>query len=154
LNNRKFEKKISEVPWADRKTATGDAYQIPEALSEIRSPDADVRKRAYWKIDNHVVLQSDLYEAAYDVVPFLIDIVRDRTSFGRELAYDLLFEIANGYAPEDVTCEIGAGERVPLQVACHMALIAGQDVFEGDRHDPDPVIRSKASELLERLQGD
>jgi hypothetical protein len=146
-----FEKRLRERPWGERRTAHRDAGHVPDAIMGLLSPDAGVRRKAYWKIDNYVVLHGDLYEAAFDVVPFLVEIVADRTSPGRDLAYMALFELANGYpVPRDACVAVG-GEAIPLRRAIHAELLKHRALFEQDVNDADEDIRRDAFDILECL---
>jgi hypothetical protein len=135
------------------RTAHGTAVHLPAALEGLLSPDPTTREKSYWSLDNNVVLQADLHEAAYFVIPFLLEALRIRVPFGRDRIYDLLFEIGNGYAPDDVTCTTLDGNIVPLRLACHSAVRSGREIFQRDLEDTDPIIRSRAAELLESFQG-
>jgi hypothetical protein len=142
---------LSAVPWGQKSVASGSAAHVPQALAGLVSPDAAVRNRSYWQLDNEVVLQSDLYEAAYFVIPFLIRFLSEKSPHGRDRIYDLLFEIANGEAPTTITCETSDGDVLPLKQACAGELKKGLSVFRRDTSDADPLIRQKAKELIELL---
>jgi hypothetical protein len=124
---------------------------VPEALIGLLSPDEETQKRSYWRLDNHVVLQSDLYEAAYFVVPILVQMLGDRVTHGRERIYDLLYEIANGYAPPTTLCRAKDGRLTPLRQACAEELNNGLPVFNRDTMDEDPRVAVKAGELVKLL---
>ena len=151
IMNEEMIRKMLEVPWGQRKTKSGDARAVPGALLSINSPDARVRYEAYWSIDNYVVVQSDLYESALDVVPFLIELARERPLYGRDRVYDLLIEIACGSVPDDVTATDLSGKKIPLQTACHKAVALGRDVYNRDLNDEDPLIRSQVADLIDQL---
>ena len=146
-------RRLSDIPWEQRRTASGFACDVPYAIRELASPDEAVRRRAYWRLDNHIVVQSDLFEAAYDVVPILVAMLEERIKYGRDLAYDLLYELGNGYAPDDVTCRRRDGATVGLREGCRSEVKAGIHVYERDLRDPDPKIRSNASDLIELIAG-
>lgn len=145
---------LSAIPWSQKSIASGNAAHVPEALAGLLSPDATVRNRSYWQLDNEVVLQSDLYEAAYFVIPFLIRFLSEKVPHGRDRIYDLLYEIAHGDAPSTVTCRISDGEVVPLKQACAAELKKGLQVLLRDTSDADPLIRQKAKELIQLLPSD
>ena len=127
------------------------AEQVPEALIGLLSPDEETHNRSYWRLDNEVVLQSDLYEAAYYAIPILVQMLADRVPHGRERIYDLLYEIANGYAPATNLCRTRDDRLVPLREACAKELTSGVDVFNRDANDEDPRIGAKARDLMELL---
>jgi hypothetical protein len=143
---------IHAVPWGDLAVASGRASHVPEALLNLLSPDAETRNRAYWQLDNEVVLQSDLYEAAYFVVPILIMILEGKPEFGGDRIYDLLYEIANGWAPATTVCRSRDGTVIPLKEACVQELRRGIRVFSADMTDPDPSLSAKAGELVGLLE--
>jgi hypothetical protein len=80
--------------WASLKTNVGFAEQVPTALVDLLSDDKDLVEKAYWKIDNHVVLQSDLSESAKYVPKYLEEVVLKAKYKGS--AIELLFQIGNG----------------------------------------------------------
>lgn len=57
-----------DIPWSRLRQMTGTCEAIPGALRDLCSDDPARRKAAYWQIENHVVVQRDLYEAA----PFVV----------------------------------------------------------------------------------
>ncbi len=144
-------KDIADVPWSEKAVASGRAGHIPKALAGMVSPDQEVRNRSYWQLDNEVVLQSDLFEAAYFIIPFLVQFLDEKVADGRDRIYDLLYEIGNGYAPATVKVLTAVGDFVPLIVACARELKKARDVFLRDTNDGDPVVSEKAKELMELL---
>jgi len=144
---------LHAIAWSEKAVASGKADKVPQALVGLLSPDEKVRDRSYWQLDNEVVLQSDLYEAAYFVIPFLIDSLKATVPFGRERIYDLLYEIAHGDAPSTTVCRTNEGDIVPLNQACAGELKKGLALFLRDTTDGNPAIREKAKELLELLDG-
>ena len=147
----KLDESISCVPWNDIKVASGTAEQVPDALIGLLSPDEETQNRSYWRLDNEVVLQSDLYEAAYYVIPILVQMLADKVPHGRERIYDLLYEIANGYAPATSSCRTRDGKLVTLREACAEEPNDGLNIFRQDADDADPRITAKARELVALL---
>jgi hypothetical protein len=148
----KLDQYISHVPWSEVRVASGKAGHVPEALIGLLSPDEETQNRSYWRLDNEVVLQSDLYEAAYFVVPVLVQMLDDRVAHGRERIYDLLYEIANGCAPPTTLCRTKDGRLVPLRQACLDELKNGLSVFDRDTTDEEASIAAKARELVALLE--
>ncbi|TQF70729.1 hypothetical protein [Pseudoalteromonas luteoviolacea] len=83
--------------WASLKTNVGDAKHVPDAILALLSDDEDEVERAYWKIDNHVVLQSDLSESAKYVPKYLEEVLIKAKFKGSTL--ELLFQIGYGASP-------------------------------------------------------
>jgi len=141
-----------KINWNDIKTNIGMATGVPAALEGLTSDDPQMRHCSYWQLDNVVVLQSDLSEAACVVVPYLVEMLEHGPAYGRDKIYDLLYEIANGYAPDDYLWRTPEGEGIPLRIACLEQVKKGTKVFERDLTDQDDQVKSKASELLELLR--
>ncbi len=101
--NHFVELEISRHPWATLRKLNGTAEQIGSALLELMSAaDADAAKAAYWKIENHAVVQGQLFESAIQVVPCLLALLlEDRLRCIRISALELLFQIVAGEADEE-----------------------------------------------------
>jgi hypothetical protein len=145
---------LDDVPWQRLRLSYGTAEKIPAAIARLTADDEETRRRAYWNLDNGVVCQSDLYEAAPYVVPFVLEIVERRNCPGNLLAYKLLYEIANGRAPDEVMSDYwmdtGPKRRMPLMEACRLAVLTGGDLYERDARE-DSLVRKPAMELLNRM---
>jgi hypothetical protein len=150
----KLDDYLSHVRWNELSVASGAANEVPQALMGLLSPDEETQRRSYWQLDNEVVLQSDLYEAAYFVIPVLVQMLVDRVAHGRERIYDLLYEIANGYAPPEIECQTFDGRAIPLKNACVEELKRGLSVFDRDTVDEDTLVKTKAKELVQLLVKD
>lgn len=143
---------LLHIPWETKRVLPGTkADRIPEALCGLLSENPDIRKQAYWHLDNCVVVQSDLYEAAWYVIPFLLEILQASVDAGREEVYDLLYEIGNGGArPEQVIVHEN-GTTYPLEAACREEVIAGWPLYLADMHHERLSVKGKALELIESL---
>ena len=94
---------IDKIPWSKLSTAHGTAEHVPGSLRLLLSNDIETARKAYGQLDNWVVLQSDLYESAVYLPRFLIEALDYcPSSANKVLILDLLFELANGYAPPDL----------------------------------------------------
>lgn len=87
-------KQIDETEWDKLKTNVGNASHVPEALNGLLSDDERKVEKAYWKIDNYVVLQGDLSESASYLPRFLEEIVY--VVKNKENILELLFQIGSG----------------------------------------------------------
>ncbi|MCG7499695.1 hypothetical protein MHO82_22785 [Vibrio sp. Of7-15] len=83
--------------WASLKTNVGNAKHVPYALLALLSDDENEVKRAYWQIDNYVVLQSDLSQSTRYVTKYLEEVLIKAKFKGYTL--ELLFQIGNGISP-------------------------------------------------------
>jgi hypothetical protein len=97
---------LARINWSAIREADGPATAVPGAIRHLlAAKSADDVSRAYWKLENHVVLQGQLFEAAAFVVPVLMAaLVReDRPIYVRRGLLELLFQILSGSPhPEEV----------------------------------------------------
>lgn len=164
--------KISEIIKAARNVDWGSleciehqpCRNIPDALAGLCSDDPQLRQRAYWKFDNHVVVQSGLYNSAFYVIPFVIQLLKENIKsnrHNREL-YDLLFELGNGCGPGDVEFSIvtepfthyipkNGGIKWSLPEACYNAVFAGWNIYYEDLMNQNSPNRKYALELISSL---
>ncbi|MDP5208574.1 hypothetical protein [Microbulbifer sp. 2205BS26-8] len=142
--------KIDSVNWEQLQQAHGNAEHVPSAIKNLISEDAKTREASYWQLDNHIVLQSDLYEASFYAIPFLIEILQSDTSLGRDYVYDLLFEIANGHAAQELKCSYD-GQELGLREACRVSIIDFLPVFLSEVADLNSSCREQALDLLMSL---
>ena len=110
-----------------------------------------MQEASYWKLDNHVVLQGDLYQSAFYVIPFMIEIIFSKTQHSRGLAYDLLFEIANGFAVEDESC-LYKDMELSLTDACKAAVSDGMCWYLEEVADMTSKYRENALDLIISLE--
>jgi len=143
---------LDKLNWSALKTAHGDASHIPGAIRGLIAEDKQTREMSYWKLENYVVLQSDLYEAAFYVVPFLLEILSSDIKEGRERVYDLIFEIGNGYAPKRYKIKNLDGELTSLAEACRASVIKGMEVYINEVQDKTSQAREKALDVLFSLE--
>ncbi|MCP4536765.1 MAG: hypothetical protein GY832_06430 [Chloroflexi bacterium] len=154
-------KNLGKVSWKELRQAHGNASHVPQAIRDLVSERAHVRKSAYWKLDNFVVLQGDLYEAAAYVPPFLISILKSSVPHGRDLVLDVLYEIGNGCAilGEKLRIQIDSQGRIneydpddapTIQHACRKAVLEGVEYYLRELETSSPSNRA-ASQLVSSL---
>ena len=140
------------IDWAALRTAHGNAAHVPDALARLRSDVDDTRKAAYWQLDNHVVLQGNLFEAAPFVADELIRMLDGELSDAtKSLVYRLLFEIRNGYA-SDTTTVIRDGRSVLLREACHQVVGDALSLYRSDLTTADVGVRREVIDLLASME--
>ena len=153
---------LDRIPWSQLQQAHGRAGHVPEAVRDLLSHDTEVVTSAYWQLDNYVVLQSDLYEAAAYLPEFLIESLQYAAPVGKAAILDLLYEIANGYAPPEQTLRfhvtpsgelrpLPTGEAPAIREACWGGVLAGVARYEAEVQNPDRNVSERAAELLELL---
>lgn len=140
------------IDWAVLRTAHGSAAHVPDALAGLRNDDEDIRTAAYWQLDNHVVLQGNLFEAAPFVADELMRMLKDEVSGPtRVLIYRLLFEIRNGYA-RDIDTVTRDGRSVPLREACQQTVSTALQLYRADLVAADAGLRKEAVDLLASME--
>ncbi len=75
---------------------------IPTAIDLLFSNEFSDRVKGYWGIDNHAVVQGDLYSSA----PYAARLIVNRLLAERNLTYEvvnILFELHNGSGPKELT---------------------------------------------------
>jgi len=138
---------MNTIDWNTIKTAHGTAGNIPVALEKLSSIDSQTRKEGYWQIDNHAVLQGDLYEAAYYVIDPLVQLLTQKNSPDKINSIELLIEITLGWAPTDVMIEI-EGKSIPLQSACHSKIKGYTNLLKQISSSSQEKEKNKIDELI------
>ncbi len=85
---------LDSIEWNELETNVGSASHVPDALKGLLSENEEEVEKAYWKIDNHVVLQGDLSESALYIPKFLEEALYI-TKYKR-IVLELLFQIGSG----------------------------------------------------------
>ncbi len=102
-----------DIDWDLLESCAGlaNAGDIPESIEHLFSSDAKLREKGYWGIDNHAVVQSDLYSSA----PYAARLIVDRFLQGKVVTYELVnifFELFNGSGPEVLKVGLLQGETI------------------------------------------
>lgn len=90
--------RIHDDKWKELQTQSTDATNIPNAIVALLSECEEDFEKAYWQIENHVVVQGDLYSAAA-LVPKYLEKVYLQSAFKHGVA-ELLFQIGGGYSSD------------------------------------------------------
>jgi hypothetical protein len=88
---------LDEIDWSRLTHAYGAATDVPDQIRALRSPDADLRRRALWKLYGNIFHQGTRYEATAYAVPFLLELLGDPSTPERAELLGLLVSIAIGY---------------------------------------------------------
>lgn len=94
---------IARTPWNTLRVMMGTAEHVPAALRQLLSATTAAEgDAAYWKLENRVVVQGQLYNSAEFVVPVLLAALLEprprHTTIG---ILELLFQIVSGQSHED-----------------------------------------------------
>ncbi|MFD2205558.1 hypothetical protein [Kiloniella antarctica] len=88
---------INRHDWRKLETVPSSNSNISTALLDLsRAITKNQAHDAYWRIDNHVIVQGDLYQAAVAVVPCVLEILQNCPKEARPFCLDLLAEIGFG----------------------------------------------------------
>lgn len=111
------ELEIARVNWSCLREAGGSAGEIGVGLAALLSASSSEQiEAAYWRLENHVVVQGEVFEVAEATVSVLVASLADRyPSQVRVAVLELLFQIVNGAASPG---EITAGNHELLE-RCH-----------------------------------
>jgi len=138
--NKLLKLELAAVDWSSMRVMEGiDAARIPTAVERLVSAESEEEAReAYWQLDNTVVVQGQLFEAAQHLVPALhAALVGELASPAREAIADLLVEICAGEADES---EVALGNE-QLGDSCRAAVSEGIWLMYGLLLDQDPRTR-------------
>lgn len=142
-----------KIPWELLESARGhaDPTQIPRHLEMLFSPNATERKAAYWGIDNHAVVQSDLCTSA----PYAAYLIADRLDHGKAAtpeAIEALIEIYLGSGPEQLQVGPLAGES--LEALCQRFVRKAAEILQSGQDQLDGASSQKIDELAAVISPD
>ena len=154
---------IHKINWNEIRSNMGFCDSIPQAIENLISSNAEIRENAYWKLDNHIVVQGTLYEGAFYVIPFLLNYIYNDIENGKKEIYNLLYEIANGWSDYNDYVEFkyseyenimyfipdkNNGVKLPLQLACRNAILSAWDVLKKELYDDSSDCRSIVLDII------
>lgn len=89
---------VENTDWSVLREATGTSEDVGRALAQlIDAPTAERATEAYWRIENHAVVQGELFEVAEACTSVLVAALADtRPRHVRVSTLDLLFQILSG----------------------------------------------------------
>src|SRR6266545_7943993 len=95
-----LEWELERVDWATlRISARRSAAAVPDALRALASAETEeAAEAAYWRLDNNIVVQGCLYEAAEHVVGPLMLLLCDGSDLRRQWILNLLIELVGAAA--------------------------------------------------------
>jgi hypothetical protein len=112
-----------KVDWSNLVACYGaaSAERVPQAVDKLFSRLAWRRRRAYWQIDNFVVVQGGLFESAPYTARLVVDKLKANPNKLNLEILDLLFELANGNAGGGLV-EHGPLKGKPIEQLCREAI--------------------------------
>jgi hypothetical protein len=158
-------KELNKVDWSQLQHACGSAQDVPRHLLELKSGDEDTRADAINELRNTIWHQGNIYEATSYAVPFLIELLEDKSVSGKEEILRLLELIRTGRtahvlaAPESnskqspgIDSETSA-ELTWMKSAC-AAIEHGKSVYLELLKEKNPNSRAACGQLLRCLEPD
>lgn len=137
------------LAWSSFATATGLASDVPEALTALWRATSDSEAQvAYWRLDNVVVVQGSVYEAARHVIDACVRIAVLGGTLQRRWGMELLLQIAGGWT------DPGELERLDADVAseCRQRLRRSLEAIYGLLADEDANVRELAAEVIAQVE--
>ncbi len=135
------------IDWSKLESCrASDPELIPKAIDKLFSTDSSVRTKGYWGIDNHAVVQSDLYSSA----PYAARQIVDRLISGEAVTYEvinILFELHNGFGPDKFTVGPLAGDT--LESLCKRIVEESKDYLLSSRSQLPNELIQDVNDLLE-----
>jgi len=130
---------LDRVDWARLGHAYGPAVDVPDQIRALRSPEADVRRKARGKLYGNIFHQGTRYEATAYAVPFLLEILAAADSADRSDLIGLLTAVAVGYDESWLPDGLPIAEHRRAAVGGDILLAAaphpGDDDFDEDEGD-------------------
>jgi hypothetical protein len=140
------------VDWAALREIVGDARDIPSAVEAlILARDEEAADNAYWRIDNHVVVQGQLFESALPLTPILLALLAgELEEIVRPRVLELLMQIVLGKSAES---ELICGNH-NLGDLCKLAVSKGLWLYYLELLKERPTTQKLALELIAECESD
>lgn len=102
---------LSRVDWSRLRDVAGFADYVPSVIKALLNAESiEEAEELYWRIDNHVVVQGQLFEAAEYLVPVLMSsLLEINQDFIKYYVFDLLIQIVAGF-PDRSEMALGNSE--------------------------------------------
>lgn len=142
---------IARYDWRNVQESDGAAVGIPTAFIELlRSSGPEAAVKAYWKLENHVIVQGSLFEASVCVVSLIGAALAEptRPKWVRIQLLELLFQIVTGEShPDEVARGVpDLGQRCRSEAKKLLWILYG--IFQ------DGELWRAAREIIERVDDD
>jgi len=134
-----------------KRSNLGSSGFVPQAVTELLAAEThDEAKAAYWKLDNRVVVQGQLFESAQHVIGPLLVGLQGPLSAARHRVVDLLVEFVLAVPDESEN----ARGKLNVDQACREEIARGTWSIYPLLEDPDARVREGAIELLDAVESD
>lgn len=141
---------ILQYNWSAMMEISGPATEIPQAIRELLDASCpDEAAKAYWKLENHVVVQGSLFEAAVCTVSVICASLAygSRPKWVMIELLELLFQIVCGESHADeVARGLGdLGERCRTEASKSLWILYG--LYQEGEHS------QAVREIIEQIDG-
>lgn len=141
---------LKRIPWEKLEVCQGFATNVPDFLSKmVFAETEEAGQKAFNGLDNNVILQGGLYEAAEYLVPFLISGLIIGTPIGKWLCLDFITEIAGAYP-----LKTGVVNGITLTERCREAVRKGIPFYYHFLESADSRVRDCAAITLSWIETD
>lgn len=143
---------IEVTDWTSLRTESGSGARLPQAFEDLSTATSkEVADDAYWRIDNEVLVQGELYEAAVSTLEVLLSMAPTVPSGpSRRSVAELIQQIVFG-EPHTSEVEIGNAGIADL---CRSIAYGAVWVFYGWLTDVDGDVRECALLTLHKVEPD
>jgi hypothetical protein len=125
--------------------ASGSARGVPDAIRALQVAASEQEaERAYWRIDNTVVVQGALFEAALPTAACVVGVLPRCSEAARSWVLELLVQLGGG---EPAPSEVQVG-NVDLQKLCVRELARGVALYFDLLENDDDALRASCVDLL------
>lgn len=138
--------------WQALREASGDARDVPDAVLALAAANSETKaSEAYWRLDNHVVVQGQLFESALPLVPVILSFLAgDLPEPARPRLLELLYQIVVGLTAES---EIERGNR-DLARRCRTEVVKGLWLYYKDLLNPSSAVQKVALDLVRECESE
>jgi hypothetical protein len=119
-------KDLDKVDWGKLKHAYGSAADVPKFLMALKSKDEDERMDAINQLQSTIWHQGSIYEASSYAVPFLIELLEDKSVREKENILELLELIRTATA---CSSHSGEGDAAVWVKKAQAAVDSGRAVY-------------------------
>jgi len=142
---------MAQTQWGTYRTISGSADSVPSALQDLAdAADSASADRAYWRLDNRVVVQGQLVSAAIPCIRVLLAmLMSDISLYSRTRICDLLLQIGTGVtdaSEAQIGNDLAGDARDALREAVWM--------LYGLTCDTEQRVRESALELVVEVDTD
>jgi hypothetical protein len=146
------ERMLALPDWQALREASGNARDIPDAVLALAAADSEPKaSEAYWRLDNNVVVQGQLFECALPLVSVILALLAgDLPEPARPRLLELLYQIVVG---RTAVSEFERGNR-DLAERCRTEVVKGLWLYYKDLLNPTSAVQKVALDLVRECESE